>query len=64
MFCYLISLVLSIFSIIMIFCLSFNGEMKFFGDTELYTCMAISAILIIIGFITDNRYKEDNYEQI
>ena len=34
--------------------MAFNN-LKFFGFTELYTCMGISVILIIIGFITDKE---------
>ena len=54
MYCYFISLIFSLFSLIMSIIMAFNN-LKFFGFTELYTCIGISIILMIIGLITDKE---------
>lgn len=54
MYCYFISLIFSLFSLIMSIIMVFNN-LKFFSFTELYTCMVISTILMFIGLITDKE---------
>ena len=60
---YITSLVLSLFSLIMaIFIMDADVDsqlLRYFGDTELYLCMGVSIVFLVIGIIQDNgkRYK-------
>ena len=64
---YIMSLILS--SITMVMCLvkSFSNPetetLKFFGDTELWCCLILSVIFIIIGARIDSRKDKEKYGQ-
>ena len=56
---YFTSLAISVFSLVMAILLFFaevNGtEYKFFGDTELYACMLVAVVLMIVGLRCDRK---------
>ena len=59
MISYFISLIISIFSLVMAIELMFaevnETPLKLFGDTELYFCIIISVVLMIIGLRCDRK---------
>ena len=56
---YLSSLIISIFVLIMTIVLEFakseSNLVKFYGEKEIYICIIISIILIILGLMSDKR---------
>lgn len=61
--CYLGSLIISLFSLIMTIILIFVDEestlVKFYGNKETYICLCIAIILIALGLISDKRNEEN-----
>ena len=59
MYCFITSLIISLFSLITYIVMIFSNEesmiVELFGNTEVFICLGISLVLIIIGWVTDKR---------
>ena len=59
------SIAFSLLNLVMVLLMMFADEnlavFKFFGYTECYTCIGISIVLLVIGYINDNK-TEENYD--
>ena len=64
---YIMSLILSLFTMIMCLFISFSDSettaFRFFGDTEILCCLVLSIIFIIIGMRIDNVKNKEKYGQ-
>ena len=60
---YFISLIISLFDLIMVLIMTYGeegvGVLKFFGYTECYTLIGISLVLLIIGLINAKEETEE-----
>lgn len=57
-FFYIVALAMSIFSLIFTIILSCTNLETTFGTKEVIICLIFSIILIVVGLLTDKKYKE------
>ena len=55
---YVLSLIISVFTLIMSIINALSAEeMRFYGTTETWVCLGVSVVLIFVGLLSDRRVE-------
>lgn len=65
---YILSMLISIFDLVMVIISIFTDPesrlFNYFSDQEIYICLGISIVLLILGVINDTRKEKEKYGQV